>query len=1591
VRIVWQTFIRNREVPPTQGRGRTLARGSERLLFTASLVFLFVATALAFPIGASQEGSQITGEAALISPLARIRGEDPLAPAPGYDDASEYFAGSVGVAVFLVESTGPAYDWSDAEVTESLDGIYAGLSWWASQEPRARLTFSYELYVREPTTWEPIQNSLNDDSQWIHEILGNLGYSEADPWSRTLHLNNDVRGRLGTDWAYSIFVADSDNAVNQGRFTNNQYAHGYYGGPWLTMSRYSSWAFNSADYFRVVPAHETGHIFYATDEYDSVPMSAGYLNCPDNDGAAGIMNTNILLVSASTRCQLGWRDSDGDGVLDVLDVPPDTSLTPYLPDPTTDRQLAYDGSSTVVALANQNPFGSGNDVTISRLTNVDARIDGGAWSAASSDDGAFDEPVDGFSFVTAPLGAGTHTIEARARNSEGNADGTPAADSVEVLLNEVTYTVPADYDAFVQWWRDLESQYPGYLRMWSPNQAYGLGQIPSSTAHPPYDLWIVRLTNESIAGPKPEAFFMGNPHGDERAGPIGAYWFVHWLLRHATNESWNTPYDDWLNWLLDHREVYFLVSHNPDGFDRIRRGDWLQRDLNREADHDGPEPGSGWTQVFESLQGRTVARFMEEHQVRAGMDFHGGIRALLYPWGSTRAAITATSPVTGFLWDYVPPDFDFFDVFSHRMGDYMLDFDYIGNTRLAGNFGPLNVGTPPGIVNYEAAGTYLAWGYGSNTVAAPAEAPFVDNGPYFGSGALWITPELSTNKNPPQAHYGGDITEGFGIDVRNMLLSMIDIAQPYARWHPSGAFDGFTVQAGSSANLAWQVNGSLVVDDTYVVWSTDPDPVTSPLGSSSHQTTYANQYRGGTGWEGAEQGTTNGHVWRESWRAPTTTGTYYVVARAKVDQRYAQVLRPDVYGPDSYLRIVKERTMPGWSEDIVGADGLERMEYAEWWDSDVLRIEVVPDTTPPVITLRSPAEGAVVRAGTRIDFHVTDGNPGTSTVSVDGGAPTPFPAPWDVNTNGWTDGTHDVTVTATDAGGYVAQRTASFVFDSTPPAITLVTPAAGSILAVGSSIDFQIVDPHLASATWSINGTASPLAAPFDIGTTGWPEGPVTLSIAAADAPGNTATASFGFTIDVGPPAVTLVSPAANSVIRGGTTLDLEIADVSATTATWDAGAGPQPLAAPFDVDTTGWPDGPVTVAIAATDAFGRRTTASFPFLLDSSPPAITLLSPASGSVVRPGTIVDLAVSDANLVAVFWNADSGETQVLAPFDVSTAAFSDAAYAFTVRGLDAAGNEGTLTFTLVIDGTPPTVTRTDMGTIVRPGYDLSFTVDDANLGTVTYDAGAGAQPLVSPWLIETATWADRFHTVRVLAIDLAGNEATLETTVAIDGTPPSLEADLADGALIQPGTLVVFAASDANAPAIDTVWVDGARTNLTPPWSSQHSLDTTGWPDGAHTVSARATDLAGNEAVFTLQITTDGTPPTIGTPAGPDVRVGTPIDVSVSVEEAHGPVDVVLQWRFAGGGWNAVPMQSAGYGGWTATIPAQTVPGAVEMYVSATDAVGNEAQSPSENVQVLAALPTDAGSSPVLIVAFALAVGVAVAALIFLKRKKKESA
>ena len=347
--------------------------------------------------------------------------------------------GSVAVGVFLMESNGSAYNWSDSEVTQTLNGIYSAMDWWINRGgAAAHLSFTYDLHIRQPTSYEPIQGPSSNDYLWVGEAMVGLGYSSSGIWQYL----NDLRTARGTNWAYSIFVVDSSTSVSQGRFTDGAYAWGYFGGPWLVMSRYSSWAYNAANYYQAVPAHETGHIFYATDEYNSFGEVSGYLNVHDNDGASCLMNQNYLgnLCAASTL-QIGWRDSDGDGIHDILDTNPETTLAPLSPDPTVQTVLGYTGTATVVPLINQNPNGSGNDITLQTLTRVEFRVDSGVWLQAIPDDGSFNGPVESFHFNTPSLTPGSHTVEARAVSSVGNLDATPASDTVTVTAGSYTLNI----------------------------------------------------------------------------------------------------------------------------------------------------------------------------------------------------------------------------------------------------------------------------------------------------------------------------------------------------------------------------------------------------------------------------------------------------------------------------------------------------------------------------------------------------------------------------------------------------------------------------------------------------------------------------------------------------------------------------------------------------------------------------------------------------------------------------------------------------------------------------------------------------------------------------------------------------------------------------------------------------------------------------------------------------------------------------------------------------------------------------------------------------------------------------------------------
>jgi hypothetical protein len=345
-----------------------------------------------------------------------------------YYDTSTFLAGTTAVGVWLLEAAGATYDWTQAEEDQTLAGVQSGLAWWVTHGgAMASLTFVVETHTGVPVSGVPIENPQSWETVWIGEALANAGWPGADAYERCFAYNNSIRDLYETNWCYSYFIVDSDPAVNQGLFSGGGYAWAYYGGPWVWMSRFSSWAYNAANYYEAVPEHEMGHIFYATDEYDGFQQWSGYLNKADTPGTivTCLMNQNVEhTVCSPSRRQLAWMDGgDGNGVMAPLDPAPSADLDELLPDPTSDFTPTWTGRAAVNTLDNLNPndwrYSPPHDVTIAEIAAVECRVDGGAWTAATATDGTFDAYGEDFSWTSPPLADGVHLVEARARTQFG--------------------------------------------------------------------------------------------------------------------------------------------------------------------------------------------------------------------------------------------------------------------------------------------------------------------------------------------------------------------------------------------------------------------------------------------------------------------------------------------------------------------------------------------------------------------------------------------------------------------------------------------------------------------------------------------------------------------------------------------------------------------------------------------------------------------------------------------------------------------------------------------------------------------------------------------------------------------------------------------------------------------------------------------------------------------------------------------------------------------------------------------------------------------------------------------------------------------
>jgi hypothetical protein len=419
---------------------------------------------------------------------------------------------------------------------------------------------------------------------------------------------------------------------------------------------------------------------------------------------------------------------------------------------------------------------------------------------------------------------------------------------------------------------------------------------------------------------------------------------------------------------------------------------------------------------------------------------------------------------------------------------------------------------------------------------------------------------------------------------------------------------------------------------------------------------------------------------------------------------------------------------------------------------------------------------------------------------------------------------------------------------------------------------------------------------------------------------------------DIGSPLLSLHTPPVLFTGVGQGTLNGTVHDtetgVSLVEAAVDSGAfarvtppGP-PLEGPvnFSYGYAGLAPGIHVISVRAWDTVGNSALASAVVVVDPLPPNIFLDQAfnfttnvrdfnLTGRLSEPGT-----VSYGNLTVV---VPEDDLRFSLPFHLA----SDTEIVQLVVS-DVAGNSRSQNVVVRLDQVPPQLTLTspsDGDFVTRSDLLLQGTMEPTAtiyLNGVRLNIGGQSSFSIPAVLSEGENALD------LRAVDMAGNEATLEFTVFLDSGVPPLDVIGPDASrpLAHRDFEIVLRTEPGATVTIENTTVVADDPIVVVPYSL---------PDGRHTLSLQATDRAGNTVRRVMTVTIDTRVPFLSVSGAEGQRTSNET-IRVIIQTEPGASVQVGQW--------VAQADDAGIFG----LNVRLHPGENRIHIRAWDAAGNEA-------------------------------------------------
>jgi len=513
-------------------------------------------------------------------------------------------------------------------------------------------------------------------------------------------------------------------------------------------------------------------------------------------------------------------------------------------------------------------------------------------------------------------------------------------------------------------------------------------------------------------------------------------------------------------------------------------------------------------------------------------------------------------------------------------------------------------------------------------------------------------------------------------------------------------------------------------------------------------------------------------------------------------------------------------------------------------------ILLVVDLKPPNIIIISPDTYYLATHNVTITWSGSDENLDHYEVRLDNGS-------WiyvGLNTSyvfmNLTDGEHIVYVKAIDKAGNMEIVNITFIIDTMPPSVIISSPdeyylSVPNVTVVWSGSDENLdhYEVRLDNGSWIYVGLNTSYV------FMNLTDGEHIVYVKAVDKAENVNISCTSFIIDTASPIIVIITPINCSDLNiSMITVNWSVIDLSGIHYCY------------VMIDNESWisvgnntnyslmlPDGIHVVHVKVVDKAGNVAIVCVIFVVDTIPPDLEVIEPNVDALGVNSVNITWYGSDENLDHFEIKIDNESWVNIGNATRYAINLDDGVHTIYVKAVDRAGNVKIVSFSIIVDTSPPILQITYPTSLYLNTTDVTICwyVYDLTLDHIELRIDGGLWIDVGTATNYTTSLFEGEHIVEVYAVDRFGRFASATTRFIIDTTPPTLRVEYSiDGNKVK----LKISASDSSGIQYYAIRVDNG--NWTVINESEYTI-TLG--SGKHKIVVRAYDKAGNYAEKTITV------------------------------------------------------------------------------------------------------------------------------------------